>query len=213
MLTIFALLLSTAAPAARPPAAAEFALRLGGAWATAVGPIRAVTITHVVDSNRHALVLFDHLGTAYPAAVLCSDKSNKDTDAEDGDGLTTLVLQGDAKFSWWVDVADDRPKVQDQLWWRGFLSKAIPTTSRGWYLGKNDEGYVVADGWVFFGSSGSPVLNDRGQLVAVVMASYNDAAQARTKDPETLDVRAFRAAHFRSLMAAISVKDGPCALK
>jgi hypothetical protein len=91
----------------------------------------------------------------------------------------TFVVQAEdvASTRTWAPIRYARrlPALQERLCWRAFLTgpRPVPTAFCGTYVGRDSLGHLVVDGAIERGASGSPVLDEAGEIVGVVSASDN----------------------------------------
>lgn len=85
-----------------------------------------------------------------------------------------LLLAEDQRFDTWFVIAKARPENGDPLWWFILLPGNVPAPVSGAFIGEGpgdtqmSKGPLVyVDGMAWPGTSGSPLVNARGELVGI----------------------------------------------
>jgi hypothetical protein len=154
----------------------------GSGLGAPISPTTILTASHVVtgDDGRvlDDVVWVDSFGNQGKAVVGCTDLKRD---------IAVLTLPEGALRTWF-QIAKNAPDVSDHLWWTSFLyDRSTMTWVSGTYMGRDITNDMTVDGIVFSGASGGAIVNESGQLVAILQAS------ALSSNPAN-------AAHFRPYM-------------
>lgn len=164
----------------------------GRGWATPVRPGRLLTVAHMAarvgewtsDSGQGG-----QLGLSW------QDKR-----------LAEFTMTGDQPPL--VTISDALPGPQEVVWWRYYVEPGDrPALAQGRVLGIDSDGDMHIDGMGAEGSSGSAILNSRGQLVGVMLGGWNPAGGVRSREMSVEDAFAilFRKVSFRPAVIAVPV--------
>jgi hypothetical protein len=85
--------------------------------------------------------------------------------------LFNTETEEEIPFSHRVKISRDKPEETEELYYKGMVDKGVTTTIVGRYLGENLEGFLVIDGWVYPGSSGSPIWNKKKEVVGIILGA------------------------------------------
>jgi S1-C subfamily serine protease len=167
--------------------------RLG--WGAPIAGGRILTARHVISGiDRPSWTLANGTGGG-PLEIECEDK---DSD------LAVLRILGKAPEP--MRLASVEPGPQERLWWRALMLNNAAASVRGYYLARDQDRTFAIDGWIHPGASGSPVVNDSGEIVGVLLASVNVIAGDIQPGK---DVRGL----FRPFARAADPRLGRCAIK
>jgi len=152
-------------------------------WGAPIGADLILTVAHLVASaNGNALDYYTASGEHGKAEPLPYKKGI--------DVAYLRVIAGTQVSTFrWLEISKDAPRLQQRVWWKGYLRGGeAETVLRGYYLGIDNDGDAVFDGFGSPGMSGSPILTDDGQIMAVVSSGDNYAMESF--EPETSGDRA-----------------------
>ncbi|HEY5986261.1 MAG TPA: serine protease, partial [Streptosporangiaceae bacterium] len=122
---------------------------------TPVGIVQILTAAHCVGSG---VLKWKGQGQEGGATLLWRDERRD-----------IAMLVTDKPPQWLpVHIAKDKPKALDLLMWRVYLQGYVSVPEAGHYLGLDGDGQIIAAGFFAPGTSGSGLLNARGELVGVV---------------------------------------------
>jgi len=145
-----------------PPSILEIVpIRGGGtqpylAWAVPVGPDTYLTAGHSVEAPFVTLPT----GPVRQVRRLSGD-----------------VAVIEATASRWLRIAAELPAPGDAVYYRTYVMPgAVPTVVRGWFLAVDSDGMIHIDGYGSQGASGSAVVDENGDVVAIVSRGRNPAA-------------------------------------
>jgi V8-like Glu-specific endopeptidase len=110
------------------------------------------------------------------------------------------LLYSEKAFSTWLDIAIDEPYQDDEVTIIGYpLGTPVQIPTKGWLagtvkLGETDV-YMLSCP-AFAGNSGGPVLNNRGEVVGVLIQGIREYPQVTLAAPLPA-IRAFIEASFK----------------
>lgn len=168
--------------------AVQFRTAEGLGWGTPVQDGRLLTVAHIAGGPG----AWRHYATSGAAVELWADRKRDFAVYEIDRGRLALVPVG------------GKPEERELLWWRFYLQPGhVPAVGSGAFLGVDDEGDYHIDGMSMPGGSGSPVVNARGEIVAVVSAGFNQSVLERPgmDSPEAV-ARLFLRTSFRPVVVA-----------
>lgn len=155
---------------ALPPNALTFLLMVGCdgsvGWGTPISPTNVLTAYHVVDECNE-ITIKDYKGQfiTSTAKVAWHDKKGYPDVAM----LTTMEAQ-----SWQiVFISKDRLMPGEEVFWNAYLKGLSWAPVAGRYMGTDEDNDMVLDGWVGPGTSGSGLLNSKGELVGVLESLFS----------------------------------------
>jgi hypothetical protein len=127
------------------------------------------------------------------------------------DGKRDLAgfVHGDEKPRPWLPMRYARklPEPQERICWRAYLvgPRPTPTVFCGAYVGRNAVGALVVDGAVERGASGSPAVNEAGEVVGIVTASDNPSEGYHPGGIVLADREAFQLLQMMSNFRAVGL--------
>lgn len=166
-------------------------------WGAPYGSTMIVTAHHLMKVGETPQWRTPSSGWQ-PGEIVCDDEQND-----------IAILRSAQQIPFGMHMAKKRPQIQDRLWWRAYIRGTFATIVRGYYLGESNEHEMVIDGWGHPGASGSPIVNDDGEMVGMVQASANDAGNNQPNFFFSLDWRA----SFRAFLIGSPLDVGPCKLR
>jgi S1-C subfamily serine protease len=157
----------------RPPEAVfravQFVSETGRGWGAPVGNGQVLTVAHVVGERAHWIS-----GSDGGLADLLWQDDERD--------LAMYRIEPGRLAS--IPLAHEEPHLHEPLWWRVTLQPGrVHSVARGVLLGMDDEGDLHIDGMTMPGASGSPVVNARGELVAVITAGFGQSFEPNAGEP------------------------------
>jgi hypothetical protein len=164
----------------------------GAGWATPVRPGRLLTVAHMA---AEAGQWTDDAGRGGSLGLSWQDKR-----------LAEFTATGEQPAL--VTISSALPGPQETVWWRYYIEPGDrPALAQGRVLGIDSDGDLHIDGMGAEGSSGSAILNSRGQLVGVMLGGWNPAGGVRDREMEMSAVVSilFRKVSFRPAAIAVPV--------
>lgn len=125
-----------------------------------VGWVNPVSLFEVLTANH--LVARDMKADGTPLRPLWQDPIND---------LAKLRVMGATVYTDFLKPG--KVRTGDTVYYRIYLYKTKASWAKGTVLGFDDDGELVIDGWLHPGASGSGILNERGEIVGVLIAGVN----------------------------------------
>lgn len=146
-----------------------------GGWCAPIGADVVVTAAHVA---------------AHPI-VYCGGVMVRTIGVDTKHDIAVMRAPEDS-YSAWYKVRLRAPEPGERLYWRFYLHGLRPAVATGLVMGEDDHGFFHIDGLAIPGASGSGVLDENGELVAIVSAAWN---------PEPKD------GYWRSTVLTVALKE------
>lgn len=180
------------------PGACNHMVRFPGVgWGTPVSPELILTAAHVVPELFPVMVFVTSTGVQGTAEVLWRDRDRD-----------LAMLKTSTRLDFWVSIAKKAPRPGEIIFWRSLFAKGVTECVFGYALAIDGEDSLIAWGWYHPGTSGSAVLNSRGELVGVTSRGGQWSTDSPTQTPGDVALRLERRTHFPAAMVAVPVTGG-----
>lgn len=169
-----------------------------GCHATPVGVVQLLTAAHCVGEG---VVEWSGQGLRGTARVMWHDPKRD---------LAMFAVDLPAPRWATVPIGARKPSPLDRLYWRRYVPRLVSQPASGEFGGFDSDGDMALTGPVTYGSSGSGVLNEAGELVGVMSVVYNPVTVG--KRPQTTHgalLLAWEAVHVMPQAGAKPVNEWP----